>query len=1363
MAFDSQIRNKLARLVTDARNLLTDEFTKQLQEIFGIQPDGTIIPLEKLTHLTDEQMSVASVLRDRVDHLAAGLTSEKKPVIAAIDRMTREQSFTILNRFAALRMSEERGIVQECVRGAMQSKGFQVYLKVAGYGLGDQYERYKAFLFCIFDEIAVDLGVLFDRFSPVALLFPRESALQGLLEIINNSELKTIWAEDETIGWIYQYFNSVEERKAMREASAAPRNSRELAVRNQFFTPRYVVEFLTDNTLGRIWYEMRKGDTRLKEECRYLVRRPNEVFLGPGEKAPQRDETDENLSQEELLKKPVYIGHRLKKDPRDIRVLDPACGSGHFLLYAFILLLLIYEEAWEDTESSKSEATGKTLQEDYNTLDALRQAVPKLIIEHNLHGIDIDPRCTQIAALALWLRAQKSWKDFGLRAADRPQIDRSNIVTAEPMPGEEDMRREFTESLKPRVLGQLVDVVFEKMKLAGEAGSLLKIEEEIKESIAEAKRQWVKSPEMEQVALFPHLIKNQPRQEKLRFDVKGITDEAFWDRAEESILSSLREYSERAENGRAVRRRLFADDTGKGFAFIDLCRKHYEVILMNPPFGECAESAFEYVSEAIPDWCKNLAAAFLGRNITNLNAGGRIGMVTDRTILIKSSYEDFRVHYALGELNIGPLVDLGWNVLDANVEVSAVVFSESSENDNEQMFIDCRNSISKDSQLQSFVSSIEKIKEKKWLRSRSFLKLPNCAIAHDMPSFIIRWFNAFPALKNGCAKALQGHAIKMDWYGRLRWEVDPSLIGVRSKWSPMYNGGSFSRFYLPLVEIVRWDGDGIFLKAHPSTRWSNADHQQKPGIGYGKRGDILDAHLVPLGHVFTVEGLFVLPNTLSDAWYYLGILNSPLCSVILNFYCGQHKHAGYLDLLPIPVPDENQYKKTVSTVAYDGWVIGRDLDKFNETSPVFVCPCIVTPLGDLQLFQETYRYVTSGQERITELTGRIESAVETIYGLRTEERQEISGSIERALTNSAQPDEESVEQDNGVILSRIVHDSLSHIVGCILGRWDMRVALDRMLAPKLPDPFDPVPVCPPGMLVGSDGLPAKPGGIVSEEWLRARPDANTLPPKGSIKNPTVLDTEYPLRISWNGVLVDDPEHPDNIVRRVQEVMDLLWKNKVHKIEQQACEILGVSDIRDYFREPSAFFQDHLKRYTKSRRKAPIYWPLSTASGSYTLWLYYHRLTDQALFMCVQDFVEPKIKDVERDIERLQKELQSGKKSARDEVEQMMDFRQELIDFRDELLRVAKLPYKPNLNDGVMITACPLWKLFRHNSWSRDLKECWGKFEAGEYDWAHLAYGIWPDRVREVCKRDRSIAIAHGLEDFYQGEIPIKRPKGKRKK
>jgi hypothetical protein len=118
--------------------------------------------------------------------------------------------------------------------------------------------------------------VLFDRCLPNGRLFPRESALLPLLHLINDSDIEQLWAEDETIGWIYQYFNSREERKAMRDASQAPRNSRELAVRNQFFTPRYVVEFLVDNTLGRLWFNWTRGQTGLRDRCQFLLVKPDE-------------------------------------------------------------------------------------------------------------------------------------------------------------------------------------------------------------------------------------------------------------------------------------------------------------------------------------------------------------------------------------------------------------------------------------------------------------------------------------------------------------------------------------------------------------------------------------------------------------------------------------------------------------------------------------------------------------------------------------------------------------------------------------------------------------------------------------------------------------------------------------------------------------------------------------------------------------------------------------------------------------------------------------------------------------------------------------------------------------------------------
>ena len=259
--------------------------------------------------------------------------------------------------------------------------------------------------------------------------------------------------------------------------------------------------------------------------------------------------------------------------------------------------------------------------------------------------------------------------------------------------------------------------------------------------------------------------------------------------------------------------------------------------------------------------------------------------------------------------------------------------------------------------------------------------------------------------------------------------------------------------------------------------------------------------------------------------------------------------------------------------------------------------------------------------------------------------------------------------------------------------------------------------------------------------------------------------DYPIEIPWDGILVDDPNHPLDLERRVREVIEIIWSGQeggptAEAIEHEACEILGVKSLRDYFRKPAGFFADHLKRYSKSRRQAPIYWPLSTASGSYTLWIYYHRLTDQTLYKCIQQFIDPRLADVEKELAHLRSVLDSGEGSTKtrrqlDDAEQL---RTELKEMRAELEHWASR-WKPNLNDGVLITACPLWKLFRLPKWRKDLEACWKELEAGDYDWAHLAHTLWPDRVRPKCKTDRSLAIAHGLEELC--EVAAPKPKAKR--
>jgi hypothetical protein len=1365
MAFDTDTRNKLAKMVADARELLKNEFTQQLQELYGIQPDGKITA----------QCDIARVLRERVVHISGSLGAGKKPLRAAVDRMTREQSFSVLNRFAALRMCEERGLLQQCVGGELQSKGFQVYLQTAGSGLGGQYERFRTFIFSIFDEIAIDLGILFDRFSPFGLLFPREAVLGELLEIINREELKHIWAEDEAIGWIYQYFNSPEERKAMRKASAAPRNSRELAVRNQFFTPRYVVEFLTDNTLGRIWYEMRQGDTSLKDNCRYLVCRPNEVFLETGQEPPEEDEAlNENLSQEELLNKTTYIPFRAQKDPRDIKILDPACGSGHFLLYAFDLLETIYEEAWQDEDSPPSEATGHNLRDNFNSLEELRAVVPELIVRWNLHGIDIDPRAVQIAALALWLRAQRLWQTKGVRSAERPLLTKSNIVCAESMPGDENMLKDFTDGLKPKVLGQLVEVIFQKMKLAGEAGSLLKIEEEIKDSIVEARKQWEAKPKPEQAGLFPEMNRPRPKQQDIQFDVSEINDVKFWDRAEALILQSLQEYAERAENGLGDRRRMFAEDAAQGFAFIDICRKRFDVVLMNPPFGSTTGSSKVYIEKTYPISKQDLACAFVDRWIHGIDYRGRLGAITTRTPFFLPSSKDWRAEIIIKDGKIDIFADLGYGVLEAMVE-TAIYVLENRQSEKPAIFIRLLQTDNKGRALAEGALGTKK-SQFFYANPYSFRKIPGSPLSYWVSEKVHNLWVKLPSIAKCGLKVQHGMATKNDFrFLRLVFEVSPRLLNNR--WIRYAKGGEFSRYYSDLYLVTDWERDGLiiheylcqkypYLKGNTSWILHPECDYYKIGLTYSRRTQKgFSVRAFPEGCRFDKNGP-VLFSEKNDLLYILGVLNSQCFQNLLNLVVAWGSYeTGIIEKMPIPLLDRIK-SSNLDSYVLDSLNILQSKNMHSEINNLFTRPALLEFQSESLegCFSNFKSYEEDLEARLEQNQSLIDESVYKVYGINNEE---FLSPEENNLSSSKVNDKLIVKRkdcsndfkitDIEKNINNKAHELISWCIGCLFGRWDVRIGKDKFLVSKVNWPFDQLPVCPPGMLVGPDGLPAKPNGIVSKEWLSARLNIVELPLQGSVKKPSISDNEYPLKIAWNGIIVFKTDistllHQQDIVHGVREVLDLLWGERAEVVEQETCEALGISSLWDYFRKPYGFFAHHLKSYSKSRRKAPIYWPISTGSGNYTLWLYYQRLTDQTLFTCVTDSVNPKIETATKDIERLRKELsEAGNTQKRDELEKLQDFRQELIDFRDELLRVAKLPYKPNLNDGVLITAAPLWKLFRLKKWQNDLKACWEKLETGEYDWAHLAYSIWPDRVREKCRTDRSLAIAHNLEHLCEIE------------
>jgi hypothetical protein len=1345
MSFDKPTRNKLATMVGDCKQLLIEDIRDQLQVMYGLQPDGTALPIERLGRLDDSGRDVARQLREWQEHLASteiGTEVQKKK--SAFDRATHETAFTTLNRLAALRMCEERGHVIECVRRGLESDGFVLYERLSGGVFGTRGETYRIFLEHMFDELAVDLGVLFDRRAPQSLVFPRERCVEEVLSLLNTPELTHLWKEDETIGWIYQYFNSKEEREAMREASAAPRNSRELAVRNQFFTPRYVVEFLVDNTLGRIWYEMRKGDTALKEACHYLVRRPTEIFLNEGEQAPAPSDLEQTLTEEEPSKEPVYVPHRLKKDPRDLKILDPACGSGHFLIYAFDLLETIYEEAWAVVRPVvKSSSTGRSLGEDYPDLDDLKRALPELILRYNLHGTDIDLRACQIAALALWLRSQRAYQRLGLNPARRPKITRSNIVCAEQMPGESQFLDQFLADIQPKVLGQLVQVAFEKMKLAGEAGPLLKIEEEIAGAVADAKKKWLAGPKPEQTVLFGEL---RPRQNELSLDFSGITDETFWEKAEERIYAGLQTYAEQAENGHGYQRRLFADDTAHGFAFIDLCRKRYDAVLMNPPFGELSVNSKDYLFTHYDESKNDIYAAFVTRGVDLLLRDGELGALTSRTGFFLTTLQEWREQF-ITKSPISTFVDLGLGVLDSAAVEACCFTVEAMAKSDEALFVSCLGEVDKGEYLRQAIESGKVISAS----LSSFKSIPTSPFAYWSPPEIRALFARFESVNRNGFRVRQGLGSSDNFrFLRLWWEVPQSQIGKDARWVSYAKGGGYLPFWADQDLCVLWENDGREIKQFSAQlygSWSkqitNVDYYFRIGLTYSSRSSEFSPRTLPRGSAFDTKGSCIFddggPDDSDRLLRLLAILQSTVFRALLNTCVARSGDLArsyteaLVEKMPIPHPE----KLTQEAVLRIRSLIDTNsrAERWFEETHAFALPCM-KGLGLPEITAQLQVLGTSSADDVARHVEEIDQSIKNAYGL--------APNCVLSSASGPVPQQWFPMADNlRDMADSVVPDVLSWSLGAAMGRWDIRFAIGEKPALELCDPFLPLPVCPPGQLQNEQGLPL------------AKDDVDRLQAEGQ--------WSYPLEIPWEGILVDDPGHANDIIGRVREALGTVWKDRAEAIEQEACEILGVKDLGEYFRKPALFFAGHLKHYSKSRRQAPIYLPLSTASGSYTLWIYYHRLNDDLFYTALNKYVKPKIDATEKELRRIESELPNvaGREASalRTAFERTTSLLDELREFRDEMARVAELPYKPNLNDGVLITASPLWKLFRLQKWRRDLEGCWRKLETGEYDWAHLAYSIWPERVREACRHDRSIAIAHGLEELC--EVTPKPAKKKR--
>jgi hypothetical protein len=580
----------------------------------------------------------------------------------------------------------------------------------------------------------------------------------------------------------------------------------------------------------------------------------------------------------------------------------------------------------------------------------------------------------------------------------------------------------------------------------------------------------------------------------------------------------------------------------------------------------------------------------------------------------------------------------------------------------------------------------------------NFNRVPGAPYVYWLPTEVLEMFKNLPPLQSGDREARHGGAT-LDDFRFLRLWTEAKVEDLGSRWRPMLKGGAIPPFATSILVTVNWKDDGRELKAYVSAvRDANGWGPNWTAVlngyeFYGREGITWSARPHRRGHfahvppncIFSHTGMMLfVPREIH--WALLALTNSRPFVFLLHSLMARGVGGG-------------------QTLKYESGYVGSvPIPELDQATRQRLEALAIRGWKFSQAEQasdETSRFFLHpsahvGSEEISSILGEIDDVCFAAYGFSDSARDLVERTFQEEHSQKVGPvDVDGAEADDEQASDQAPDASLrfaSWSVGVAFGRFDWRLATGAQASPIESQPFDPLPAQSPGM------LPA----AVAPFHVHA------------------------------GILVDDAGHPHDLVRLMEEVLTSSGVPVLH-------------EMRTWLRRD--FFPFHLQQYSKSRRRAPIYWPLSTGSGSYTLWIYYPSVDSQTLYVAVNDFVEPKIKQVGADLASMRSKGGSRSREEEKRFEVLQGFELELTELRDTLLKLAPT-YRPNQDDGVQICAAPLWPLFRHKPWQKLLIETWTKLESGDYDWAHLAMNYWPGRVRQKCMNDRSLAIAHALEHLY---------------
>ena len=712
------------------------------------------------------------------------------------EQVMEAAAYTWFNRFAAIRFMELHGYLDHSFRVLSHPAGGTLpeileqaqHVELPGLDRqriiaqkmdGTQDEAlYRDLLLAQCRALHRAMPFLFERVDDETELLLPDSLLQtdSLIRELVTAIPEEDWQAIEIIGWLYQFYISEKKDQVIGKVV----KSEDIPAATQLFTPNWIVQYLVQNSVGRLWL-MTNPTSTLASEWPYTIQ--------PAEQTPGVQAQLDALIQTRIRED----GDAL--NPESITVLDPACGSGHILVVAYDVLKAIY------------------LERGYRLRD-----IPRLILEKNLYGLDIDDRAAQLAGFALLMKAGADDRRL-LGDPDNPP--RLNVLSLQESKSlnVEDLSTHLTPlGVQRATIWGLIEA-FENAKTFG---SLIQIPYHLKTHV-------------EPLARGLALVEQ--------------ADDLYARQAAQDLLPLVRQ--------------------------AQLLAMQFDAVVANPPYmgGKGMNSALkDFAKSTFPDSKSDLFAMFIERGFEWCKPGGFNSMVTMQSWMFLSTYEALR-EKLLTQRTLSCMVHMGNGVMGIAFGTAATVMLRGHVPDYAGRFSYCEDSdIGADAKPMQFPVQNERLKIAK---PDDFKKIPGSPIAYWVSRALRAAFNR-PSLESITISDGQNKTGDNAKFLRMAWEVENSNIGRGRRWFFYAKGGGFRRWYGNLTEVVDWSESARnhYRSDHvcriiPEYLW------YKKGVTWGLITSSMPSfRLLPEDATFDVGGSSVFFKEEGDIAYVLGLLNT---------------------------------------------------------------------------------------------------------------------------------------------------------------------------------------------------------------------------------------------------------------------------------------------------------------------------------------------------------------------------------------------------------------------------------------------------------------------------------------------------------